>query len=259
MTRASFADVDASGAAARLGAYLDGMAQLPAIRAGKRRRDGMLAFAGARVLDVGCGTGEDVRAMSRLVGPRGRAVGADASEDLLELARARVRPGDGPLIFLRADAAALPFADRSFDGVRIERALQHVPDPDAALREAVRVLRPGGRLVAVEPDWSTAALDLEPPELARLAATAVAASVRHATVGRTLRRRLLDAGLEAVEVRADALVITDPAALGAADPSLRMAEALGARGPSLLAAIDAAAAGGRFLAALTLFEASGRR
>jgi SAM-dependent methyltransferase len=254
-----FGGVDASADPDRLAAYLDALANAAPVRAGKRRRDGILAFPGARVLDVGCGAGEDVRAMGRLVGPRGRAVGVDASAALLVQARARVTPGDGPVGYVRADAAALPFPAASFDGARVERTLQHVAEPAAVITELVRVVRPGGRVLAVEPDWETLVLDLEPPAAARAGAAAMAGAVRHPRVGRALRRMLADAGLAGVEVRAEAYVIADPRALGAADPVARMAEVAGGAHGDVLAAAERAAARGRFLAALTVFEAGGVR
>jgi SAM-dependent methyltransferase len=250
-----FADADASADPAGLTAYLDALAALPAVAAAKRRRDRMLAFPGAHVLDLGCGTGDDLRAMARLAGPRGRAVGIDASAALLAVARRRIDVGDGPVELLRADAAALPLADESFDGVRAERLLQHVPDPRGVIAEAFRVLRPGGRLLAADTDWGMLALDLEPAATATAVARAVAGAVPHPWAGRSLRRWLLAAGLVGVEVRADTYAVTDPRALGAADPLRRLGEAA----PEALAAVEAAVAAGRFLAALTVFEATGRR
>lgn len=255
-----FDDVDASSDPTRLGAYLDALAQAGPVAASKRRRDRLLAFRGARVLDVGCGTGADARAMGRLVGPRGRAVGADTSETLLAQARARVEPGDGPVTFVRADAAHLPFGGGSWDGVRAERTLQHVADPRAVVGELARVLVPGGRLVAVEPDWETVVIDLEPPSLARDVAKTLARAVRHPRVGRTLGRLFADAGLLEVEIRAEAHVILDPRRLGAADPTTRIDElvAAGGAGRKLVDAVARAADSGRFLAAVTVFEAAAR-
>ena len=53
------------------------------------------------------------------------------------------------------DAVSLPFRDASVDAVRCERVFQHLPDPEAAVAEMVRVLRPGGRVVLMDSDWGT--------------------------------------------------------------------------------------------------------
>lgn len=91
-----------------------------------------------RVLEVGCGTG---LVLAKLVTVAREAVGVDLSPGMLSIARARgldVREGS---------ATALPFDDASFDVVCSFKVLAHVPDIDLAMREVVRVLRPGGHAI----------------------------------------------------------------------------------------------------------------
>jgi SAM-dependent methyltransferase len=97
------------------------------------------------LLDVGCGTG-----MSRQLyrTHAGRYVGVDLSAEAIAAATARF-PRDEWLV---ADACALPFPDASFDVVAFSSVLHHIPDFPAALREARRVLRPGGRVFAFDPN-----------------------------------------------------------------------------------------------------------
>lgn len=104
--------------------------------------------AGHRVLDVACGTGIVARTAAGRVGERGRVVGMDLNEAMLTVAR-RVAPD---LEWHQGDAAALPFADASFDVALCQSGLMFVPDVTAVLREMARVVVPGGT-VAVQV-WS---------------------------------------------------------------------------------------------------------
>jgi demethylmenaquinone methyltransferase/2-methoxy-6-polyprenyl-1,4-benzoquinol methylase len=107
------------------------------------------ARPGERVLDLAAGTGTSsapFAAAGALVVP------CDFSLGMLRQGRRR-RP---ELPFVAGDAVRLPFADRSFDAVTISFGLRNVNDPEAALREMLRVTRPGGRLVLCEfshPTW----------------------------------------------------------------------------------------------------------
>ena len=133
-------------------------------RACKRRTIELLEGR-APVLDIGCGVGEEVRALG--------AIGMDTSSTMLREAWAR---GGS---FVSGDAHELPVATASLAGVRTERVLQHVNDPDAALRELARVLGPGGRVVLAEPDQSTLCIDGSDPSLTADIVRFRAASVRN--------------------------------------------------------------------------------
>ncbi|MDK2887565.1 MAG: hypothetical protein PWP72_443 [Thermoanaerobacter sp.] len=99
---------------------------------------------GMSVLDVGCGTGNYSLELARR---KLLVTGLDISTAMLEKARARARAEGLPVEFVWGDAMQLPFPDNSFDGVISVSALEFVPELEAALQEAYRVLRPGGRLV----------------------------------------------------------------------------------------------------------------
>jgi SAM-dependent methyltransferase len=98
-----------------------------------------------RLLDVGCGVGHLLQWLARHTAPA-QSHGVDLSLNSLRSARA----GGTPRLCC-ADAAALPYADASFDAVVCNGSAHHLPDLSAALRELRRVLRPGGRLVLFEP------------------------------------------------------------------------------------------------------------
>jgi len=103
---------------------------------------------GERVLDVACGTGIVARrAAARVgVGVGGVVTGSDVNEGMLEVAAAAATDLPVRIEWHRADATALPLPDGAFDVVCCQQGLQFVPDPPLALREARRVLAPGGRL-----------------------------------------------------------------------------------------------------------------
>ncbi|GAA5071509.1 methyltransferase domain-containing protein [Nocardia iowensis] len=113
---------------------------------------------GHTVLDIACGPGEITTALARTVGPGGLAVGIDISESMLTRAAHRHRAGN--TAFLRADAQRLPLRDHTVDAVTCIAGLQLIPDPDAALAEMIRVLRPGGYLAVLVPTVRTGPLEL---------------------------------------------------------------------------------------------------
>ena len=101
--------------------------------------------SGDRVADLGCGSG----VFSDLLRQHGCVpTGLDISPKLIELGR-RKYPG---IKFLEGDVENLPFADASFDGVLLAGIVHHFPDPSRCAAEVHRVLRPGGRFVAFDPN-----------------------------------------------------------------------------------------------------------
>jgi ubiquinone/menaquinone biosynthesis C-methylase UbiE len=115
--------------------------------------------AGARVLEVGCGTGAVTRVLATQ--PRvGETIGVDPSPVFLARAR-QLAAGLGTISFEEADGRSLPFASGTFDVAVFHTTLCHVPEPDVALREAVRVLRPGGCLAVFEGDYATATVAIQ--------------------------------------------------------------------------------------------------
>lgn len=104
---------------------------------------------GEAVLDVATGPGTVARLAAELVGPNGRVLGADFSEAMIAIARAKPRLAAAATIeYLVSPAAPLAVEDVAFDVVTCQQGLQFFPDRPAAIREMYRALKPGGRLVA---------------------------------------------------------------------------------------------------------------
>lgn len=170
--------------------------------------DLLAATPGSSILEVGCGLGDDAAALARRVAPGGSVVAVDGSEAMVEAARQRHGTVAG-LSFDIADATRLPHGDGSFDGCRIDRVLQHIADPAAAIREMVRVLRPGGRLVAFDNDWETLTIDSTNRPLTRTILNTWCDRFPSGWIGRRMVGLFLDAGLADVEVFPKTMVSND--------------------------------------------------
>lgn len=169
---------------------------------GQRHRalDLLRLSQGRRCLDIGCGVGEDTRAMAGAFGAE--AVGIDVNPRMVEEAQSRSagRPG---VTFRVGDASSLPFPDASFDAGWVKRTLMHIAEPARVIAEMVRVIRPGGRVVAVEPDLEVVLL----VEVTRKVLARRAAGYANAWAGRRLRRLLLEAGLSGVRAAAEPMEV----------------------------------------------------
>ncbi len=182
---------DSADAAERVGRAYEAP-DLAAIR--EAQIDLIGPLAGEQTIDIGCGPGVFAAALAA----RGAAVTAvDSSPAMLAAAAAR----DG-VTAVEADATSLPFADGAFDVACLVQVLEYVADPVAVLREAARVVRPGGRVLAADTDWDTLALGIDDLDLARTYAAAFADAKVHGQAGRHLRRWLVEAGLQPVRSRA---------------------------------------------------------
>jgi SAM-dependent methyltransferase len=172
-------------------AYLDLVSRVCA--EDKRKTfDAQRIAAGMRVLDAGCGTGDDVRTLSAIVGSQGSVVGVDASTAMIEEARMRGTPPNAE--FIVASIERLPFADACFDAARAERLFQHLPDPQAAALELRRVLKPGGSLLLLDQDWESLMIAGADPAVTRRIVRAFADSFANPWAGREARGLLRRAG-----------------------------------------------------------------
>jgi ubiquinone/menaquinone biosynthesis C-methylase UbiE len=120
----------------------------------------LLAGRGRRALDIGCGNGRFTRILARLFP---HATGIDVKADKIAEARDAAASAGLAAAFEVASGIELPFADRSLDVVAYSNSLHHMPDIGASLREALRVLVPGGALYVMEPVPAGAFYDITVP------------------------------------------------------------------------------------------------
>lgn len=248
---------------------LDAQAALPSVQ---RLRDwsmGRLSPSpGDVAVDVGSGTGSEVRHFAGMVGTSGRAVGVEPHPGLRALAEARSADssGAGRAEFVDGDAMALPFDDESVDVLRCERVFQHLPDPEGAAREIARVLRPGGRAVVIDSDWGTAITRPGDPDVVRRLNDSMRSRIPNPWSGRNLRTQLQATGL-AVEPDIGSTAVMFPDAMLSEPVMLRVNAAQAVEegaitaeeAAALEAEVIAAAAVGEALFAVTMFAVVGRK
>lgn len=154
---------------------------------------------GCTVLDVGSGAGEFLIDVATAVeGVEG--VGIDVSNLMVDTANSRARTARVAVKFLIGDAQRMDFEDQSFDRVNCSRVLLHIERPASAVTEMARVLKPGGRVAIVEPDFDALMLDSDDLEVARAVRRQLTGSLRNPDIGRRLLRLLLEAGLEPLDL-----------------------------------------------------------
>jgi ubiquinone/menaquinone biosynthesis C-methylase UbiE len=166
--------------------------------------------AGRSVLDVGCGFGLETLRLAKRVGPTGSVTGLDSSAVFLAEARRRAAAAGLSIDFRQGDAAQLPFQDGSFDIGRAERLLIYLDDPGAAVSELKRVVRPGGSIALIEPDFETNAINVPDRALTRrILQRECDFGVRQGWLVRSLKGMLEDKGFEQIQI-ATRVVLYDP-------------------------------------------------
>jgi ubiquinone/menaquinone biosynthesis C-methylase UbiE len=106
---------------------------------------------GERILDLGCGRGEETLEAARLTGAGGIATGLDLTEAMIRQAEDHaVSKGVSNVIFTKGDIENLPFEENLFDGVMSNCVINHARDKNKVYREIYRVLKPDGRFVVAD-------------------------------------------------------------------------------------------------------------
>jgi arsenite methyltransferase len=152
---------------------------------------------GETVLDLGSGAGADVLISARRVGPTGKAIGLDMTDEMLELARANAaEAGVENVEFVKGYLEELPLADESVDVVISNCVINLSGDKSRVLAEAARVLRPGGRFAV-----SDVIADPDMDEATKADMAAWTGCIAGALTEAAFRATLASAGLENVEIR----------------------------------------------------------
>ena len=220
---------------------------------------------GLSILDAGCGTGDLLHSLSRLVGATGRVVGCDYSEAMIVEARKRAERSEAKVEFCVADAHQLPFPDSAFDRGMATSVLQHLENPAQALSELVRVLKPGGWVILTEPDWETQVVDAADRGVTRRILHFFSDSIRQGGIGHALPALFSEMGLKRIQV-ACLNTASDPAsgamASWAKESAVRAEEAgiiTRQEAADWLTDQEARIRQGRFFSAFTSFRVSGEK
>ena len=190
---------------------IQGLERLYSTRDVLRRRELVRAALGARsgvrILDVGCGPGFYITELLEAVGREGAVAGVDISADMLAVTAKRAA-GHGNVEFHEADATSLPVPDASFERAVCVQVLEYVRDVPAALAEMHRVLRPGGRMLVWDVDWSTVSWHAIDRQLMRQVLAAWDKHLTHPCLPRTLAAQLRT-GFQDVRMDAHAFATTE--------------------------------------------------
>ena len=163
--------------------------------------------SGERVLEVGCGGGYYAYEAAQFVGPKGRVCAIDISPD--QIAAAQSRCAELSWVECRQADIATPLSgDAELDAVFAVQALEYLTDLDAGLRQICRMLRPGGRLIIVATDWSSAVWHSENPSRMQRVLSAFAPHIPCRDLPSILAARLRRAGIKPLRQTAIPVVNT---------------------------------------------------
>lgn len=165
--------------------------------------DAMDIDEASTVLDLGCGTGVAARGVASRSGFSGHITGIDLSPMLIESAKA-IAAAEGVadrITFRDGDTRTLDLADSAFDAIIAHTLLSHLEDPLALIKEAARILRPGGMMGIFDGDFASFTFGHADPAMGKACDEALVGAIATSPrVMRNLPRLLREAGLELIVV-----------------------------------------------------------
>ncbi|MDE1853449.1 MAG: methyltransferase domain-containing protein [Thaumarchaeota archaeon] len=266
---AGFSDIDKSKDTQYFVDFVDRVRLEKGVKEGKELSFSLLRLRpGDAVLDVGCGAGDDVLSLAKIVGESGRAIGIDNSEAMVSEARRRAAQSTAANAqFLLGSIYHIDFPDQTFNGVMADRVFQHLEDPHKAFTEVVRVAKKGnGRIVVHDPDWDSLVIDSEFKEVTRKITKARSDWLKNGKAGSRVYGMFKEAGLANVTISGWSPIFTDynysfqhlqleKASRDAAEEGLISVE----ERAKWVADLRKKGEQGRFFAAFTAFIAAGTR
>lgn len=187
---------------------LQTLSSLPYFQGYKRKSFQLLNLRkDARILEVGCGLGQDAMAIAQMIEDHGNVVAIDSSRRMIETASKNAKADS--INYCLADACKLPFSDNAFDGARADRILQHISNPRKAFSEMVRAVKGKGRLVVYEPDWGTFIISPGQKETSRIMTQLFGDTFPSGWIGRELPAFFREERLEKIKIDAKTFYTND--------------------------------------------------
>jgi SAM-dependent methyltransferase len=167
------------------------------------------ARSGNTILDIGCGIGHDAGILAYQVGLKGTIYGVDIDRTVVEAASKIYNVPN--IYFIHGDCQALPhhLYDK-FDKCTADKVLQYIDDPDKALAEIFKILRPGGHIICHEPVWNTLAMRCNDPSTSdKIICSANQQGIKNKNIPLEMPKLLKLSGFSDIEIDVNAHVFTE--------------------------------------------------
>ncbi|MFX1256028.1 MAG: methyltransferase domain-containing protein [Promethearchaeota archaeon] len=193
--------------------YLSQLNMLKAQSEFMEERLSLLDFSSAeKVLEIGCGLGNDALILIKHLKEGGKYLGVDVNPEYVEKANALFRNENltDTACAETADAMTMPMMPNYYDIVMIVRVLEHLTDPASLLKRVFEMLKPGGELLCIEPDFAT--VSFNHPDIAlttRIMNSYFLDVLNYGTAGSKLREWFVNAGFKIKEIKSSSHILLD--------------------------------------------------